>query len=259
MKRKIFAVMMISILASCGVMLTACNKDREYSVPRESKFVDVNGVNIHYETCGSGQPFILLHGNGGDVSVFDGLVDKLSAGYKVYAIDTRGHGKSGAVSEYHYSDMVEDVYAFINTLGLDKPLLYGYSDGGIVGLMFASRYPDALDKLMVSGANTVPSALKGYFTLGAKIGRAFTKGAKKSLYNLMIEEPNITDADLEKISVPTLVLAGTRDIVKEENTRHIAEKISGSTLNIVKGSHGSYINDSANIYSLLTSWLDGND
>ena len=56
------------------------------------------------------------------------------------------------MSEFHYSDMAEDVKCFIEALKLEKPVLYGFSDGGIVGLLVVSTYPGLLSRLIVSGA-----------------------------------------------------------------------------------------------------------
>ena len=56
--------------------------------------VNVNGINIHYEVYGEGQPIILLHGNSENLNIFDKLVEQLKNEYKVYAIDSRCHGES---------------------------------------------------------------------------------------------------------------------------------------------------------------------
>ena len=94
--------------------------------------VFVNNVNLYYETFGEGQPIILLHGNQETHEIFDKLIDKLKDNYKVYAIDSRCHGKSENTKEISYNLMSDDIIEFIKKLNIDKPILYGFSDGGII-------------------------------------------------------------------------------------------------------------------------------
>lgn len=107
----------------------------------------VNSIHLYYEKFGEGSPLILLHGNGESHQIFDRAIPILSRYFTVYALDTRGHGESDMVREFHYSDMAEDVKCFIEALALQKPILYGFSDCGIVGLMIASKYPDLLESI----------------------------------------------------------------------------------------------------------------
>lgn len=116
--------------------------------------VEINGVSICYEQQGGGRPVILLHGNGGSHHTFDGLIKRLSASYTVYAPDSRGHGHSGKAGPLSYEQLASDTAELIRVLGLEKPMLYGFSDGGIVGLLVASGWPGLLSKLAVSGANS---------------------------------------------------------------------------------------------------------
>ena len=126
--------------------------------------IKVNQIDLFYEKTGQGSPIVLLHGNGEDHTIFDVMTKRLAKDYTVYAIDSRGHGKSDRVAELSYSDMAEDAAAFIRELKLEKPALYGFSDGGIMGLLLAIEYPDMLSKLIVSGANIDPGGIKAGFS-----------------------------------------------------------------------------------------------
>lgn len=95
----------------------------------------VNNVNLYYETFGKGQPIILLHGNSETHEIFDKLIEKQKKQYKVYAIDSRCHGKSENLVEISYNIMRDDIIEFIKKLNIEKPILYGFSDGGIVGIL----------------------------------------------------------------------------------------------------------------------------
>ena len=126
--------------------------------------ITVNGVSLHYAVVGEGRPALLVHGNGEDHHLFGREIDQLvRAGYKVSAPDSRGHGANERMTEYHYADMAEDMYFFIEALGLERPAFYGHSDGGIIGLLLASTHPDVLGVLAVSGANLSPEGLSADF------------------------------------------------------------------------------------------------
>ena len=219
--------------------------------------INVNGIDLYYELTGSGQPVVLLHGNGETHEIFDRLTPRLAeAGHAVYAVDSRGHGRSGKSDKekpLSYYDMTEDVAEFIQKLELVEPILYGFSDGGIVGLLLAGKYPGLLSKLIVSGANLTPKGIKAGWALRFRLTYFFTKDPNM---RLMLTEPNIQKEDLEKISAPVLVLAGEQDIIKEEETRRIHEAIPNSTLQILKNeNHDSYVVHSDKLYDIIKHFL----
>jgi len=213
----------------------------------------VNGIEIYYEAEGSGPPIILLHGNGEDHRIFDRLVDDLKNEYTVYSLDTRGHGQSGKVDSFHYADMVNDVAAFIQELKLNRPLLYGFSDGGIVGLMLASEHPEMLSGLIASGVNLTPNDLKGWFRTMIKMQNFFRKDP---MLKLMLDEPNITGNDLKKIEIPVLITVAKKDIVSISHAEYIAEKIRNCKLLVIpEEDHGSYVIHSEKLFPLISDFL----
>lgn len=130
--------------------------------------IPVNGFNLYYQEYGSGKPIILVHGNGEDHTIFRTEIEQLvSAGYCVYALDSRGHGETGAnnppVKEFHYADMADDVYQFVQALHLEKPAYYGHSDGGIIGLLLELRHPGTVSIMAISGTNLSPDGLMDSF------------------------------------------------------------------------------------------------
>lgn len=209
----------------------------------------VNGVDLYFEKIGKGEALVLLHGNGDTHKIFDRAMPLLAEYFTVYAIDSRGHGESSAVSEFHYQDMAEDVKGFIDTLSLKNPILYGFSDGGIVGLLLAIKYPKMLSNLIISGANVFPNGIKDRFRIFYKIANA---KAKNPRIEMMLNEPNITAEMLNKIESSTTVIVGNRDMIKPKHTKFIAENIKNSTLQVLMGEgHGSYVVDSAKIAKLI--------
>ncbi len=208
-------------------------------------FTKVNGIDIFYEKMGQGEPLILLHGNGETHEIFAEAAEKLAEKYTVYLPDTRGHGRSGKVAEYRYEDMARDVYCFIKVMGLEQPTVYGFSDGGITGLLLAARYPGLLKKLVVSGVNARPEDIRRPVLWLMKLSYALRR---KPLLKLMLTEPNITDDQLAAIDVPVEVTAGSRDLIKHNAMLDICRKIPNATFTLFEGEdHGSYIVHSTKI------------
>lgn len=215
--------------------------------------VKVNNININYEVCGQGSPIILLHGNQETHEIFDKLIEKMQVNYTVYALDSRCHGKSDNPDKISYNLMAEDTIAFIKKLKISKPILYGFSDGGIVGLLIAIKEPDILSNLIISGANITPDATTKLDTL-TKLFYFFTKN---KLIKMMLDEPNIPLEDLQRITIPVHVLAGEKDVIRLNHTKLIADNIKNSTLEIVKGeNHGSYIIHSDKVYGIIKKYLE---
>ena len=191
-------------------------------------FVTHNGIQVYYEVKGNGRPLILLHGNGEDRTIFQEAAEVLSQQYRCYLVDSRGHGQSTPVDELHYQEMADDMIAFMEKLDLKDVVFYGFSDGGIIGLLAAMRC-DRITDLITSGANLTPSGVKTGLKLFFQGVYLVTKDPKM---RLMLEEPHITEDDLKTIKARTLVLAGSKDAVKEEETIQIAEGIPNATLRI---------------------------
>ena len=149
--------------------------------------------------------------------------------------------------------MANDIIEFIKLLNIEKPILYGFSDGGIVGLLISIKEPELLSKLIVSGANLNPSVLSKRMIMFIKFIYFFTRN---KLFRMMAYEPNITINQLKNINIPTIVLAGEKDIVKYEHTKLIADNIKNSTMEIIsKENHGSYIIHSEKLYDILKKYI----
>lgn len=202
---------------------------------------------LNYKEKGEGTPLILLHGNGESLEYFVHQIDYFSKHYRVIAIDTRGHGKSPrGAGEFSLSRFAEDLNDFMTDKGIDKAHILGFSDGGNIALIFTLRYPDKVLSLILNGANLNSKGVKrrvqipiefGYFLSGI-----FAKFSKKALKNheilsLMVKEPHICPKSLEKLKIPTLIIVGTHDMIKEAHSRLMARSIPRSQLEIIDGDH----------------------
>lgn len=235
-----------------ALMTTACtNKNSEKTTTGS---ISVNGTTLAYETFGEGQPVLLIHGNGGSHHDLDTLAHQLAkAGYKVYAPDSRGHGDNPPLKEYHYADMAEDMYQFCQQLNIEKPIIYGWSDGGIIALVLEMAHPGTAHSMVVSGANIYPGK-----RIDELYGGSFF--AEIDLDNpldaMMFCEPDIEAEALKAITCPVLVTAGINDLIPEPHTRLIAESLPNAQLLILPDEdHFSYIVDSPKIGEIMLDFL----
>ena len=204
-------------------------------------------IQLHYLEQGQGQPLILLHGNGEDNSYFIHQIDHFSKEYRVIAIDTRGHGKSPRGEKpFTIKQFAEDLHDFMDEKGIAKAILLGFSDGGNIALTLALKHPERIEKLILNGANLFPNGVKPLYQwpieIGYRIAKLFSKKSEKAKQNtemlgLMVNEPHIDPKELARLTMPVLVVAGTKDMIKESHTRLIYKSLPDAQLNIIEGDH----------------------
>jgi pimeloyl-ACP methyl ester carboxylesterase len=221
-----------------------------------------NGITIHHAIYGRGSPVIFLHGGLANSDYWGNQVAAVAALHTVILMDSRGHGRSSRDSRpYGYDLMADDVVALMDGLRISKADIVGWSDGGIIGLDLAMRHKDRVAKVFAFAANTVTSGVvegvEKNPTFAAYIARAGREYAKYSAtpkeYDAFVEEiskmwaeqPNWTDAELEAIDVPTLVVDGDHDeAIKRAHTEYIAATIPHAGLLILPNvSHFAFLQD----------------
>jgi pimeloyl-ACP methyl ester carboxylesterase len=212
------------------------------------KFYNLRGFKMYAETYGSGQPLLIIHGNGGSISHFVNQIPYFSKKYKVIIADSRAQGRSEDKSDsLSYEMMADDYAALLDEMKIDSAYVIGWSDGGINGLLLSIRHPEKVKKLAVTGANLWPGTtaifddveqmiLPSYTSLKNKQDKNEKEKAAWKLMRLLVEEPNIALADLQKISIPTLVIGGDHDVIKPVHTMLIAQNIPRSYLWILPDS-----------------------
>jgi hypothetical protein len=99
---------------------------------------------------GSGEPLIILHGLFGQSDNWTSIARKLGEQFTVYTLDLRNHGQSGHHNTMNYDVMADDLLETINHLGIQKMHLIGHSMGGKVAMLFALKYPERLNKLIIA-------------------------------------------------------------------------------------------------------------
>ena len=204
-------------------------------------------THLYYKEKGKGKPLILLHGNGEDSSYFESQMDYFSQTRRVIAVDTRGHGRSPrGPAPFTIRQFAEDLREFVEEMGIERADLLGVSDGGNIAIIFALRYPERVDRLILNGANLWSRGVKPSVQIPIILGYSAASffghfsgkaRANAELLRLMVKDPNIEQEELRNIQSPTLVIAGERDMIREEHTRLIAAEIPGAELRIIPGDH----------------------
>lgn len=204
-------------------------------------------ISLHYIKKGSGVPLLLLHGNGQDGDYFVHQMDEFARYFTVYAVDTRGHGHSPrGTAPFTISQFADDLPAFMDEQGIERAHILGFSDGGNIALTFALRHPGRVGRLVLNGANLDPSGVKARvqipIILGYKLASLFAEKspqakARAEMLGLMVNEPRIDPEALQKLRVRTLVIVGTKDMIKDEHTLLIARSLPRSRLEIIAGDH----------------------
>jgi pimeloyl-ACP methyl ester carboxylesterase len=118
------------------------------------QYAEVNGINLYFETLGTGRPLILLHGGLGSGEMFGPILPALAEQHYVIAVDLQGHGRTADIDRpIDIRLMADDIAALIDHLGLDKPDVVGYSLGGGVAFFTAVKYPEKVGRLVMTSTN----------------------------------------------------------------------------------------------------------
>lgn len=201
-------------------------------------FFDSNGVKIHYEDQGKGDPVILVHGFASKAQhnwELTGWYKTLTPHYRVIAIDCRGHGQSDKPHDraaYSGSAMEDDVIRLLDHLGIRRALLMGYSMGGRISMGLLANHPDRLRAVVLGGVgagagvtdparrNAIVQALlaEDKSKITAEQPRLFREFAEANRNDLKAlgacmgadREP-ITASLFARNQVPVLIVVGTKD------------------------------------------------
>ncbi len=198
--------------------------------------IEANGRATAYEVDGAGPPLVLLHGaTGSGPSHFASLLPTLADGFLCYLPDARGHGGTAwdPRESWTTTDLVADLDAFVDGVGLSTFHLVGYSMGGMTALHYASRFPDRIrtlvaisiaperePRLSVGRALMDPDRIETddpdwAGRLEARHDPAHGPGSWRRLLDAIVadiaEQPLLTPSELREIDAPTLVVAGDRD------------------------------------------------
>lgn len=224
-------------------------------------------IQLYAREKGTGEPLILLHGNNEDGGYFVHQIHYFSKHYRVIAVDTRGHGKSPrGEAPFTIRQFAKDLRDFMDQRQIEKAHILGFSDGGNIAMIFALNYPERVHKLILNGANLdgggVRASVQIPIELGYRIASLFAKknpGARKNaeMLGLMVNDPNIEAASLADLHIRTLVVAGTRDLIKTSHTKLIYESLPDAELALIDGDHSVARKNPAVFNSVVEQFLNG--
>lgn len=218
-------------------------------VPFNVQYIARPDTQIAYYSWGTGSiPLILLHGNGEDSHYFEKCIRYLSHFFRVIAVDSRGHGRSGrGTAHLNFDCMAEDLCALLNALEIPKAYLLGFSDGGNLAIKFTLLYPQRVEKLILNGANVsmlcgvVPwvqlpiypavGLLTALSPLNEKIRN------KRDVLALMARNYGVGLQDLQLIEQETLVIVGEHDMILPSHTRAMVQELPHGRLAVLSGDH----------------------
>jgi pimeloyl-ACP methyl ester carboxylesterase len=253
-----------------AISLMGCKenpKEKEKAIaygdnPAAGNYAEVNGIKLYYETYGEGAPLVLLHGNGGSISSMRNQVAFFSKQYKVVAIDSRAQGKSNDNGDsLTYDQIASDVNALLDKLKLDSAYMIGQSDGAIVGLIMASKYPEKVKMLAAMAPNIRPDSMVLYPYVAEQGEKEFAalqdsvrSGHKEvaprlKLLQLMQYHPHITTSDLSAIKAPVMIMCGDRDVIQLSHIIEIFRGIPRSHLCVLPGSTHGALRQNARVFN----------
>jgi pimeloyl-ACP methyl ester carboxylesterase len=130
--------------------------------PPAGRFLNIKGVRLHYVERGSGEPLILLHGNGSMIQDFEssGLIDLAAKKYRVIAFDRPGYGHSGRPRSTVWTPEAQAdlIYAALAQMGIERATVLGHSWGCSVAVALAHKYPNLVGGLVLASGYYYPTA-----------------------------------------------------------------------------------------------------
>ena len=243
----------------------------------KSGLAPVNQVSLYYAIFNQNgnDPVILLHGGFASSDEWGFEVPLLSKTHQVIVVDSRGHGRSTlGSSPLTYELLSSDVLQLMDYLKIKKASIVGWSDGGIIGMLLAAKYPQRIKKLFAYGANY---NLAGYKNEAGDpdAGRRFMARAeanyrkvsstpdgfaqlKTALGKMYSSEPDLNPAELKTIKAPTVIACGQYEqFIKAEHFRELAGLISSAKLVVIPNvSHGGPLQDPVSFHKAVVGLLD---
>jgi pimeloyl-ACP methyl ester carboxylesterase len=252
MMRIFLAALFVAAAASLACIQNGANaSDPPYGAnPAAAHTFSHDGVALYYETYGRGDLLLLVHGNGngngngngGSIADLAAQIAHFSTSYRVVAMDSRDQGRSSdSPGDLTYEKMSDDLAALLDHLDSGPAHVLGWSDGGIQALLLAIRHPAKVKSIIAVAANlnstedafppNVAAWLESYVEAISDDESPEGKRAFK-VARIMLKQPSISRASLESITAPAPIMAGDRDLVRDEHTVDIFHHIPNSQLAI---------------------------
>jgi pimeloyl-ACP methyl ester carboxylesterase len=212
--------------------------------------VEVNGMQMYYETSGQGDPLIVLHGAYMNIPSMGAIIPKLAETHKVYALELQGHGRTNDIDRpITYPNLADDVAAFMDAVGLEKADVFGYSMGANTGLQLAIRHPEKVDQLVAASVAYDARGWQPEFTafvptmkretfVGTPMETAYRELAVNpdgfpALVDKLIaieHEPLAWENEVKTVKAPVLIITGDADYVTLEHSVALFKLLGGGVM-----------------------------
>jgi len=234
---------------------------------------------MYWEESGTGRPLFYLHGMTEWIGYSGEFTALLATRFRVVQAERRGHGRTPDVDgPITYDAMAADMAAFMDRLGYGPAHVVGFSDGGIIALLLAMSRPDLVARVVAIGPNVrvdgltdealaelreatpqnwPPEYAAAYAQLSPDGSEHWPEVLRK-LVEMVVREPNLSDADLGKITAPTLLIGGDHDMVRLEHFLEMHRAIPASQLCILPGaSHEITVEEPERAFEITARFLGG--
>jgi pimeloyl-ACP methyl ester carboxylesterase len=252
--------------------------------------VEVNGMQMYYETSGQGDPLIVLHGAYMNIPSMGAIIPKLAETHKVYALELQGHGRTNDIDRpITYPNLADDVAAFMDAVGLEKADVFGYSMGAAAGLQLAIRHPQKVNRLIIASGSYdargwqpeftafVPTMKREMF-VGTPMEDAYRELAVDpegfpALVDKLIaleHEPQAWGEDVKVVTAPVLIITGDADVATLEHSVAMFRLLGGGAMGdmgkplpasrlavLPATSHTAVINQPELLHALIEPFLKG--
>ena len=247
-------------------------------------YVNNNGIKIHYQVEGNGQPLVLQHGFTQNLKRWQmvGYVDVLKSNYQLIRIDARGHGESDKPYDsdaYSLQLRVSDVVSVLDELGIEKAHYWGFSMGGRIGFGMAKYSPERVKSYILGGTHpygrklaknapkldgTNPQAFaEGFFkmigvdfaTVPAKIKENLFENDFRALAASMGNHPSLEDV-LATIKQPCLMYCGEADRNYSQALACSKQLENASFVSLENLNHPQAFNQSEEVLPHVLSFLE---
>lgn len=244
-------------------------------VGMQTSYAEVNGIQLYYATLGQGSPVILLHGGLANSDYWGLQIPELAKHHQVIVVDSRGHGRSTRDRQpYGYDLMTDNIIALMDRLQLPTTDIVGWSDGAIIGLDMAMRYPQRVKKVFAFAPNTTTRGVKAgvennslFAAYIARAGEEYKKLSKtpddyqafvKQIGQMWQSQPEWRDEDLRKISAQVVIADGDHDeAIERGHLEYIAATIPDAGLLILPTvSHFAFLQAPKEFTDAVIHFLD---
>ena len=234
--------------------------------PATTGYAQVNGLRMYYELHGkAGTPLVLIHGGGSTIGTnFGRVLPLLARTRRVIAVEVQAHGHTRDIDRpFTFEQDADDVAALLDSLGVPRADVLGFSNGGTTALQVAIRHPAKVNRLVIASANYKRDGMQsGFWEMMEKgtfadmpqpfkdahleinpgddagVHAMYERDSKR-----MLAFTDIADASIRTIQAPTLVVVGDRDVIRPEHAIELARTLPNGRLSILPGTHGSYLGE----------------